>query len=128
MEESVSSKDTFETRLKAADGRVWQLRERNQDLEVKLAQKSELADQLEQKLKEKEEELLHHQRDYQNLLHQLEDLPDGDSKQFEELNEQHVASAALIEQMKKELLEVEKLVIGRTRELENSYVVVTCSM
>lgn len=120
-------KDSLETKLKFNSDTISKLRELNEDLENASIKKSNEIKKLEEKLKEGETELLQCQNDYHILVQQLENMPDGDIKQLEELSEQHVISSALIEQMKNELFEVEKLVTSRTRELENTYLSVVSS-
>lgn len=102
-------------------------KELTDDLENKISQKLELIRRLEAKLKEKEDEMNQFQKEYQVLLQQLECIPETNIKQLEELSEQHIITAAMIDQVKNEIYEVEKLVISRTRELENIYLPVVSS-
>lgn len=119
--------ESLEIELNAAVSKVWTLRERNQELESKLAYASESAENLSVKLKEKENELTQSQQEYQNILQEFDSMRDTGVKELETLHEQHETSSALIKQMKTKLMEVEKTVISRIRELENSYLSVSSS-
>ncbi len=127
LEQSQNIKESLQTKLKASNSQISKLTKSNEDLESEIEKKSKQEKILDAKLKEKDSQ---HQRDIHDLqmfIEQLKNVPEGNMKQFEELNEQHVISSAMIEQIKGEIFEVEKLVIGRTRELENTYLLVSSS-
>ena len=120
-------RENLETKVKSYQTKIVKSKELADDLENKIAQKSELIRRLEVKLKEKEDELHQFQKEYQILFQQLECMPENNMKQLEELNEQHIITAAMIDQVKNEIYEVEKCVISRTRELESIYLPVVPS-
>lgn len=113
--------------MKSYQSKIVKSKELTDDLENKIVQKLESIRRLEAKLKEKEDELHQFQKEYQILFQQLECIPENNIKQLEELNEHHIITAAMIDQFKNEVYEVEKLVIVRTRELENMYLPVVSS-
>lgn len=120
-------RENLETKVKSYQTKIVKSKELADDLENKIAQKSELIRRLEVKLKEKEDELHQFQKEYQILFQQLECVPENNMKQLEELKEQHIITAAMIDQVKNEIYEVEKCVVSRTRELENIYLPVVSS-
>lgn len=67
------------------------------------------------------------QHEYEGIRQELDSLQDNGTKQLDMLHEQHEISSAMIKQMKNQLLEVEKTVMSRTRELENNYVTINSS-
>lgn len=126
-EETKMRNDALEQNLNSVNEKVWTLRDRNRELEQKLAQKSELAENTLIELKEVKEQLAQVQQDYQNVRQELDSLQENDSKQLDYLQEQHEISSAMVKQMKNQLIDVEKMLMFRTRELENNYVTVSSS-
>ncbi|XP_065220407.1 putative leucine-rich repeat-containing protein DDB_G0290503 [Planococcus citri] len=126
-EQTKEREKELEENLNKAEVKISEFRESNADLELKLAQKSVLAENASVELNEVKEQLAQIQQDYQSVRLELDSLQDNGSKQLDYLQEQHEISSAMIRQMKNQLMEVEKMVMCRTRELENNYVTVSSS-
>lgn len=117
----------METKVTSLQNKIVKLKELTDDSETKSAQQSESIRRLEAKLKKKEDESHQLRKENQILLQQLECIPESNPKQFEELSERHIIFEAMFDQVKNEIYEVERLVISRTRELENKYLPVVAS-
>ena len=121
LEENTENKKDVEAKLRSTEKRLKVMRDNNSELESKLALSSESAAQLETKLRSKEAELKGVQTEYDSLLSQLDSWSEMRVKQVEEFNDVHTNSSNVCDKMKNELIEIEKVVTGRTRVLENTY-------
>jgi chromosome segregation ATPase len=121
LEENRESKKNIEAKFRSAEKRLKVLRDDNSELEKKIAQNDEFVTQLKTKLRTKEVELKAQQNEYRILLQHLDHWSEIRVKQVEEFGDMHANGTNVCDKMKNELIEIEKVVTGRTRMLENTY-------